>query len=261
MIAFTRPSARFSRLPTAGLGIMGRVLRLTIDALAPPRCGACDNAVANPNALCARCWSKLQFITEPLCPIYGTPFVSDLGAGLVSAAALADPPPFRSARSALVYNEIARHLVHALKYRDQTYLAKLMATFMAGVGGSLLTKTDLLVPVPLHPRRLLARRYNQAALIADRLAKHYERPHDPMALTRLRDTAFQAGFGLAKRQRNVRGAFRVHISRENVVAGREILLIDDVYTSGATAHAAARALIRAGAAAVDVLTFARVLKE
>jgi ComF family protein len=214
--------------------------------------------VADGDALCARCWSAVRFIEPPLCPVYGTPFAYRLGDGMLSAQALADPPPFRRARAAAVYGETTRRLVHQLKYHDRPDLAEVMAIAMRRAGLALLAECAVIVPVPLHRWRLWQRRFNQSAVLAACLSRLSGVPHDPFVLERLRPTRRQVGLTAGQREENVRGAFRVPDAMRARIAGASVLLVDDVYTSGATAKAATRALLRGGAAAVDVLTFARV---
>lgn len=228
------------------------------ELILPPNCPGCRSATADSHALCARCWSQVRFIEPPLCPIYGTPFAYELGAGIVSAEAMADPPPFRRARSAAIFGDVARHLVHALKYRDRPDLAHVMAMSMHRAGWELVGECALIVPVPLYRWRLWQRRFNQAAALAACLSRLSGLPHDPLVLERFKPTRRQVGLSAAQREENVRGAFRVPDAMRPRIARRPILLVDDVYTSGATAKAATRALLRAGAASVDVLTFARV---
>ena len=234
------------------------VLRLLADVLIPPACPSCRSAVADAQALCARCWGKVRFIEPPVCPVYGTPFAYALGDGLVSAEALADPPPFRRARAAAVYGDVARSLVHQLKYQDRPDLARVLAKAMHRAGRSLFADCSLIVPVPLHRWRLWRRRFNQSAALAASLSELSGLPANPFVLQRVRPTPRQVGLSALQRQENVRGAFRVPEAMRPAIAGRGVLLVDDVYTSGATAKAATRALLRAGAEAVDVLTFARV---
>jgi ComF family protein len=232
--------------------------RKTVDLILPPVCSGCGRAVADADALCARCWSEMRFIAPPLCPVYGTPFTYEMGGGIVSAAALADPPPFARSRSAVIYGDVARRMVHQLKYYDRPHLAEVMAQSMHRAGHELLSKNALLVPVPLYYFRLLKRRFNQSALLARRISSLSGAAHDPLVLQRTRATRQQVGLSAAQREENVRGAFRVPRQMLPRVAGRGIVLVDDVYTSGATVKAATRALLRAGASSVDVLTFARV---
>jgi ComF family protein len=249
MLALKRPA-----------GVLAHFARFAADLVLPPICPGCGVAVGDGNALCAGCWSTIRFIAPPLCPVYGTPFAYDLGDGILSAEALADPPPFRRARAATVYGDVARRLVHQMKYYDRPHLAETMAKAMSRAGGPLLAESSVIVPVPLYRWRLWRRRFNQAALLAASLSRLTGLPADPFVLERMRATRQQVGLSATQRAENVRGAFRVPEAARAKIAGRGVLLVDDVYTSGATAKAATRALLRGGAAAVDVLTFARVTR-
>ncbi|CAN5284752.1 ComF family protein [soil metagenome] len=226
----------------------------------PPQCLACHAPVAAAGSLCAGCWSRLRLIERPMCQRLGTPFTYDLGPGALSAEAIADPPPIDRCRAVAAFDDIARNLVHGLKYRDRLELAAWMAGWMVRAGSELGAAVDVVVPVPLHRRRLWLRRYNQSALLAGNVADRLGKPLSTNALTRIRPTPQQVGLSAGERDRNVRGAFRVPADRKAEIAGRRVLLVDDVYTTGATARAATRALLRAGATAVDVLVFARVVK-
>jgi ComF family protein len=205
------------------------------DLLLPPICPGCRAAVADSDALCARRWSAIRFIEPPLCPVYGTPFAYALGPGIVSAEALADPPPFRRARAAAIYGDIARRLVHQLKYHDRPELARLMAAAMHRAGRELTAECALIVPVPLYRWRLWQRRFNQAAVLAAHLSELCGTATDPFVLERVKPTRRQVGLSAVQREENVRGAFRVSDAARGRVAGRPVLLVDDVYTSGATA--------------------------
>ena len=234
--------------------------RRLVDLALPPQCLACHAPVAEMGSLCPACWSRLKLIERPYCERLGTPFTYDLGPGALSAEAIADPPPFDRARAVAVYDDVARRLVHGLKYRDRLELARWMAGWMARAGAELLDKADIIVPVPLHRRRLWWRRYNQSALLAHALAVKAGKPLANDGLIRIRATAQQVGLSAQERDRNVRGAFRMTAEGKQAIAGRRVLLVDDVYTTGATVRAGTRALLRAGAVGVDVLTFARVVK-
>lgn len=227
--------------------------------LFPPVCAGCKRKVAEPGTLCGRCWSKLRFLEKPWCAVMGTPFSHDMGEGFLSAEAIADPPPFERARAAVAYTGVARDMVQGLKYNDRTDLAPWMARWMLRAGAELVADAQVVVPLPLHWRRFLSRRFNQSAELGRAVARLAELPFEPEALRRLKVTRRQVGLRRNEREDNVRGAFRVPPEAEIHVRGRRVLLIDDVYTTGATAVAATRALKRGGAAAVDVLTFARVL--
>jgi ComF family protein len=229
--------------------------------LFPPSCAECQSLVCEPGSLCAACWSKVRFIEKPYCPVLGIPFSHDLGAEILSAEAIADPPPFRRARSVAVYEGAISTMVHRLKYSDRTDLGPWMARWMARAGSELLDECDVIVPVPLHARRFWFRRFNQSAELARNLGKISGKPFEPGALKRIKPTQQQVGLGANERVANVRGAFKVPDTQDIKVRGRNVLLIDDVYTTGATVKAAVRALLRGGASSVDVLTFGRVLSK
>jgi len=232
--------------------------RRLLDLVLPPVCMACKTPVSTPHGLCAACWSRLRPIERPYCERLGIPFGYDLGPGALSAEAIAMPPPFDRARAAVLYEEVARDLVQGFKYHDRTELARLLGGLTARAGRELTADADVLVPLPLHRRRLWTRKFNQAALIAREVGRISGVPVDVAALVRIRATRPQVGLSEAERAENVRGAFRVPPSHRAVIEGRRVVLIDDVLTTGATVSAATRALRRAGAARVDVLTFARV---
>lgn len=187
------------------------------------------------------------------------PFTHDPGPGVLSAAAIADPPAYGRARAAVRYDDTARALVHALKYGDRLDLAPLLGRWMSEAGRELLRDADTLVAVPLHWRRLWARRFNQAALLASIISQRSGVPLLHGALQRARATAQQVGLAKSERARNVQAAFRVTQRGNTRLRGRRVVLIDDVLTSGATVDTCARILLRGGAASVDVLVFACVV--
>jgi ComF family protein len=189
----------------------------------------------------------------------GIPFVCDPGPELLSMEAIANPPAYDRARAAVRYDDVARTLVQALKYQDRTDLAPAMGRWMARAGAELLQDADMLIPVPLHWRRGFGRRYDQSALLARAIARQSGVALKGELLCRVRATEQQVGLSRTQRASNVQGAFQVSVERRGDVAGRRVVLVDDVLTSGATVDACARALLRAKAARVDVLVFARVV--
>ena len=230
------------------------------DLVYPPTCIACRAATAVPHGLCPRCWTGMRFIERPYCERLGTPFAVDLGTPLLSPAAAADPPAYARARAVARYEDAARRLVHRLKYEDAPELATAMGGMMARAGAGLLEEAEVVVPVPLHPWRLWRRRFNQAMALARVVAAARGLPCEPW-LARVRRTRAQVGLSRAQRAQNLQGAFLVPPAMRGHLAGRRVLLVDDVVTTGATANAAARALLRGGARAVDVLAFARVVED
>jgi ComF family protein len=241
--------------------ILRTIGRAVIGLVYPPTCVACAAATGEPHALCARCWSNLRFIERPYCERLGTPFAIDHGATLLSPAAIADPPVFGRARAVARYDDTARALVHRLKFGDSPDLAQALGAMMARAGAELLADADIVVPVPLHQSRLWRRRFNQAMMLGRVVAAKAGRPCDPFLLARVKRTRSQVGLTKAQRRENLQGAFRVPSEARPKLMGKRVLLVDDVLTSGSTANACARALLRAGAASVDVLAFARVVTE
>ena len=232
-------------------------LRAVLDVALPQLCAACREPVEG-TGLCPACWSKLSFITRPYCERLGIPFVYDPGPGILSMEAIAEPPTYNRARAAVRFDEISRTLVHALKYGDRLDLAPMMGRWIGNAGRELLAEADALVPVPLHWRRQWRRRFNQSAMLAAAISAESGVPIAAQALRRVKSTAQQVGLSRSERASNVQGAFKVPDEGRPAVAGRRLVLVDDVLTSGATVEGCARALVRAGAANVDVLIFARV---
>ena len=245
--------------PSRVLGSGRRLGLALLDQLYPPCCAVCSTPIAGGMGLCATCFAGLLPITAPLCPVMGLPFEISMGADALSAEALADPPPFARARSAVHYGAVAQSLVGRLKYGDGTELAQFCARLMAGAGADFWGARPLLVPVPLHGSRLRFRRYNQSYLLAQALGRQLGLDVDPHLVKRHRKTRSQVGLSGDGRARNVQGAFSTHADAVVRMRGRRIVLIDDVYTTGATVKAVTRVLLREGAAAVDVLSFARVV--
>jgi len=247
--------------PTFGLRlarVWTRAGRAALDTLYPPICLACRAATSEAGALCSSCWRAMRFIERPFCDRLGTPFEHDLGEGLLSPQAVTDPPVFQRARAVARFEDgPARRLVHRLKYSDRGELAAPMGAWMARAGADVLAEADAITPVPLHARRLWTRRFNQAAALGREIARRAGKPFEPALLQRVKATRSQVGLSREQRVQNMQGAFRAAPAAS--VQGRRIALVDDVLTSGATANAAARALLRAGAAQVDLIVFARVV--
>jgi len=243
-----------------GLRALRGAGRAALDLVLPPTCIACDRPVDAPGRLCPECFRATGFITAPCCAVCGVPFdaAPQAGDGGLCPTCEAARPDYDRARAALRYDAGARRLILPFKHGDRVEIATALAPMMARAGPALLRSADLLVPVPLHRWRLFRRRYNQAALLAQALARIAARPVLPDALVRTRPTAALGGKGAGERRAEVADAFAVRARRAERVAGRRVLLIDDVMTSGATASACARALKAAGAAGVDVLAAARV---
>ncbi|MCW2283731.1 ComF family protein [Rhodoblastus acidophilus] len=249
-------------LLASGLGAIRRVGVLALDLLYPPACLACRRAIAAQGGLCPDCWRAMRFIEKPFCARLGTPFGSEIFAGAVSPEAQADPPVFNRLRAVACFEEgPTRTLVHRLKYGDRHELAAPIGRWMARAGEELLDDADLLIPVPLHRQRLAHRRFNQSVALAREIAKSSGVPLDTGLLARVKATPPQVGLNRKLRAANMQGAFAVAPRRKAALAGKRLVLVDDVATSGATLNAAARVLLRAGADRVDALVFARVVTE
>jgi predicted amidophosphoribosyltransferase len=274
-----------------------QVLSRAADLLLPPLCPGCLAPVASHQGLCPPCWTQLRFLSPPLCPVHGTPLPPGAEDGMLSPAAIAQPPAFSRARAAVAYEGVAARIVTSFKYADRNDFTPLMARLMCQAGSVLLEDADLIVPVPLHWRRLFSRRFNQSAELARQICalrtndygvdggidrgidRGVDRGPDHGAdirpdhgrgggpryaadlLIRRKATRQQVGLQAAQRALNVAGAFAVLAESKPALAGKRVVLVDDVFTTGATVAACARVLLRAGAQAVDVLTFARVLDE
>jgi ComF family protein len=229
------------------------------DMLFPPLCISCREPLGAGHGFCADCWSGIAFLDGPMCDCCGLPFAFDPGEATFCAACLARRPSYDRARAIFAYDDNSRAPILALKHADRLELIPGFAHWLERAGKPLLDQADLIVPVPLHRVRLWQRRYNQAAELARALGRRTSKAVAVRALERSRPTPSQGAMASARgRRRNVLGAFRVPDPAQ--VAGRNILLVDDVLTTGATAEACARALKRAGAGRVQILALARVVK-
>jgi ComF family protein len=241
-------------------------LRPLLDFALPPRCPGCGAITAEPHRFCLACWSQLVFLGEPCCAVCALPFEHAGEAGAVCAGCLAHPPAFARMRAAVAYGEIPRKVALKLKYGGRPGVAETMARFIerhilplaAGDGEA---EGPIVAPVPLHRWRIWKRGYNQAALIAAALARRAGLEPRLDLLERIKATPPLKAMNPKQRRDAVRGAFRIAAKHKERVRGRNVILVDDVYTSGATVEACARVLKRAGAARVEVLCWARVVRE
>ncbi len=229
------------------------------DALVPPACPICRKPVAFDDGLCAPCWQELDFITGPVCRISGLPMPIDLGADTISPLARANPPPYFQARAAFAYKASGAALIKRMKFSDRPELARLLAKLIWSRIPDALPRHALLVPVPLHRRRLIWRRFNQSAELCRALAALGGHSLALQAVLRIRPTRRQVGLSRAGRKRNLRGAFQVSEKHKHRLKGRAVIIVDDVLTTGATVEAMSRILRRAGAGPIYVVTAARVV--
>lgn len=238
-----------------------------IDYLVPPSCPLCRTPLQVHNSLCGKCWREIDFITAPYCYRTGVPLPYEAGQNVphktISLPALLYPPPYERARAALYYEGAAPLLIRALKFYDRPEIATLLAQWMARAGQEFWQQSahenTWIMPVPLHPRRLLWRRYNQAAELCRALAGYHDIPILFDGLVRVRPTRRQVGLTRTRRMRNLGRAFAIRPSIKDSLYGARVILIDDVITTGTTIEACAKILRRAGVAQIDVLAAARVV--
>ena len=234
-------------------------MKRIIDFFLPPRCVRCGIETLTAPGLCAVCWEKIHFIDQPLCNTCGMPFEVAEKESIVCLGCLQDKPCFRQLRSVFPYDDISKPLILQFKHGDALHLVPLLVQWLSRTGQALLAQNDLIIPVPLHWMRLWRRGYNQAALLAQGLSKVNNKNYQPNVLIRHRSTASQGNKSSDQRYHNIKGSFQVKLAQIDLIQGKNILLIDDVYASGATIHECVKILKKNGANQVDVLTLARVL--
>ncbi len=241
--------------------IVGRFGHTTLNLILPPQCPITGEAVTSPGVLGASGWAQLDFIDEPFCNGCGAPFATFYGDDVLCPSRIMEPPLFDRARAVVLYNDAARRLVPALKFSDRLELAEMFGAWMARAGGAIIDKDSLIIPVPLHWRRLMSRRFNQSAMLADEISKRCGARTLLRGLKRIRATPPQKEIpSIDGRRRNVAGAFAINENYRRAIKGANIVLVDDVLTTGATVSACASVLKRGGASQVDVLVLARVVK-
>ncbi|MCF3935764.1 ComF family protein [Acuticoccus sp. M5D2P5] len=252
------PAPSSATVPAGSSRARGRrALHALVDWLVPPLCLVCRKPLAEPQSLCGPCWSQMEIITPPICDIMGTPLAFDAGPTARSPELRWNHPLYDRARAAAVFGPLSQRLVHQLKYQDVPGVAALMARLMSRSVREVTDEADFLVPMPLHRRRLAERRFNQAVLLADALSPLVGVPVRRRLVARVRDTNKQIGLSRHERANNLHNAFR--IADPDAIAGRRVVIVDDVLTTGASADALAFTLRAAGARSVGVAVFARVV--
>lgn len=232
-----------------------------VDLIYPPRCPLCGEGMADQAGLCANCWMELDIPGEPACSLCQRPFRQDEGpAGTFCGPCLAAPPRHDGIAAATLYNDTSRRLVLAFKHGRRIGLARALGRMMAARLSELAGEW-VIVPVPLHRWRLWSRGFNQSALLASEISKHCSAKLLVDGLVRTKHSAPLGGLGRKARARALSGAIAVNRSRKDLITGRQIILVDDVLTSGATSNACVSVLKRAGADKVVIACFARVLDE
>jgi ComF family protein len=232
---------------------------LGLNLLLPPRCLSCGEHANQTHQLCGACWKSLEFITTPYCEKCGHPFVVDQS-HLICGECLHQPPLFTGGRSVFRYDSLIRELILKFKHGDATYLAKPLGRWMTRSGEDLLTKCECIIPVPLHRWRLLKRRYNQATLLAREISSNSNLPYLTNVLIRTKNNTSQHGKSRKSREENVKNIFKIAPQHLALVKKKSFLLVDDVWTTGATLNACIKTLKKAGAKDVYVLTLARTIK-
>lgn len=227
----------------------------TLDMLLPPHCLRCDERVAQTGSLCASCWNQLAFISRPFC--FSCGLVLSEESEKYCTICQSSPPSFDRAFAPLIYNEVSRDLIIALKHARRSEMTPLLSRFLLGSHAkTFFDQADMVTPVPLYWRKILVRGYNQATLIARFLARHYGVPLVLDVLTRIRATKSQGHLNAKERTRNLYKAFRV--ASPEKIKNKKIVLIDDVFTTGITVTECCKVMKKAGARHVSVVTLARV---
>jgi len=237
-----------------------RLLQI-IDMVLPPRCVITGQAVDIQGMISPEAWKDLGFISDPFCVSCGMPLEFEVEKNSACVSCISEPPAFDTARSALIYNDVSKSIILRFKHADQIHIVHSFTPWLKRAGEEMLAGADILVPVPLHRYRLLRRRYNQAALITRALSTSTGITCLPDAMLRKRATPSQGHLRYGERQKNVHNAFAVNTKHALKLAGKTIVLVDDVYTTGATVKECAKTLLRAGVAKVHVLTLARVVRS
>ncbi len=239
----------------ASVNLISGLLRQLIDFALPPRCAGCGIVVAKTDELCASCWTEVQYITGPGCGLCGAPIET---AGQICGPCMANPPRHDGVRAATAYGGTARNIAVRLKHARRIGLARLMAQSMARLIDD---DSAILIPVPLHRWRIWRRGFNQSAEIGRHLSRLSGLKLEREVLVRAKRTPVLAGLGAKERAKALRGAFKVNSGARHLIRDRHVILVDDVYTSGATGNAAALSLKRAGAIRVTLLCWARVIRD
>lgn len=236
-----------------------------VNTVLPPRCFSCGVLVADQGDMCPTCWTGLCFISKPQCQCCGYPFEfsqeDDDGTGQLCGPCMEVPPLFENSRSVFRYDDTSKRLILAFKYFDKLDGVSSFAKLMWRTIEPFTSDDDIIVPVPLHPRRLFTRRFNQAALLAKAMAKHSELEVDMLSLARTKSTPIQGGLSRRQRTKNVRGAFAIEDGGKNKLKGKRVVLVDDVFTTGATVNECVKVLLRAKVTSVVVISLARVVNK
>ncbi len=233
------------------------------DIIFPPQCVACTEIIkqSSEGLFCPSCLSKISFITGSLCPICGLPFLDSPADNHICGDCLQNQPYYAKARAVANFESIIMDAIHKFKYGRNISAGSALGSFMAGFSfpDFDFSEYSLLIPVPLHIKRLRERGFNQSLLLAKEMEKKYKLPVNFSLLKRCNFTLTQTGLNKAEREKNIKGAFVVKDKKK--IAGKNIILIDDVYTTGATINECAKVLLKAGAQKVAAITLSRVIQK
>jgi len=238
-----------------------KLLESVIDTILPPRCAGSGDIVEIQGAVSPNFWDKLQFIEKPFCKRCAIPFNFESDENAICPHCLAEDPFYDESRAAVVYNDASRRIILNFKFNDKTHYVHTFVPWMLRAGKELIDKSDYIIPVPLHPKKLRMRKFNQSALLAHEISKKTGVKYIPEGLIRIKNTTPQKGLNKKQRLENISGAFAIADDYLDAFANKNILIIDDIFTTGATLNECARILKNAGALNVYILTIARVAKE
>ncbi len=228
-----------------------------INAIFPPKCLTCDCKTETTNLFCFQCWNNLVFISEPRCKICGAPFPAKMGENTICHYCIEDKPKYDLARSILRFDHHSEKLIHNFKYYDKTEATKTLASMMLKTYGNLIDNIDFIVPIPMHKSKLRKRKYNQAAALAVEIARLSSKLYSPDILIKFKDSPSQSGLSKERRKENVKNTFKFNFMYKESAFRKNILLIDDVLTTGSTASECSKVLKRNGVKRVNILTIAR----
>lgn len=226
------------------------------NALFPAKCDFCNNFV-DTVGLCAECWSKITWITEPKCKICGLPFSVDIDQ--ICTQCISNKPYFDKAISVFVYNEFSKQIILRFKHSDATYLYEQLASWMYRSATSEITNADIIIPVPIHFLKRLKRKYNQSELLAQEVSQLSGIKYEPRILMKIKKTLPQEGLSGKERRKNIVGSFGIDENFKDLIVDKNIVLIDDVFTTGATVNECSKVLKKFGAKTITVVTLARVV--
>jgi len=241
--------------------IIKPITKKAIDIIFPPKCLSCKVYIESDGGLCHKCWEEIDFISSPQCYSCGTPFEIQTSNDNICGKCIATPPKYSMARSVLRYNEKSSKLITNFKYYDSTHACHHFARWLSRTGEDMIADTDIITPVPLHKMRLLTRRYNQCALLCNSLSELTGKVTYNNLLIRHKNTKPQAGLEFNKRINNVKSAFKINPDLIEQINNKNILLIDDVMTTGSTIDSCTKTLLKSGARNVYVLTIAMTVKD